>query len=314
MTPRPRALGGAMALALTLTACAPSVEEILQGGGSSVYPPDGAVAIRGELIVAMEVGDAALPEVTVRSKDRETGAGQRWEGDCTLIEEEALTTCFIMEDPPDGQDFTVEVLGDGLDLSRELSSRVPRPGVAWALHEDAEVLQVGRSEVLANVLRELLQATPMVAALDSWQGGAWTGDLVAGLATEEDGGGMSIDAPGLTLVLPVTLDATGALVSTPTEVWMPVSLNGEVLQLRIQDAVAEGVASADGLELTLEGALDGASLVRLIEAYGWEPERVLQLVRPDVDTDGDGANDALSLVLALHSPAVQLQTWVMTQP
>lgn len=307
---------GAMGIPLLLVGCAPSVPELLEGASAAVYPPEGSMAVRGELHVAVDLGVHAglSPEVTVLSEDRQSGAGQRWEGDCTVDDAQNLASCYVMPDPPNGQDFDIEVWLGERQFRQSISSRVPPVGSAFALHDEAVVEHLGRSELLANVVRELIEDTPMVAALGGWQGGAFSGDLLGGLADEEglDEQGrpeLSIDSPGLTLVMPVRVDDAGALAGTTAELWMPIHLDGEVYQLRIKDVSLSGQATPEALLLDLEGALDAASLVRLIEGSGLDADSLLRLVKPDVDTDGDGQDDALSITLQLDSPAATLTSW-----
>jgi hypothetical protein len=95
----------------------------------------------------------------------------------------------------------------------------------------------------------------------------------------------------------------------PVDLFMPVQVDDQMAFLIIYDAVLNGEITDAGLQWSLEGAVDLASVVRVTALHGFSEEVTLGALRADIDRDDNGIDDALTFRAVGLSPERSLISW-----
>jgi hypothetical protein len=110
-------------------------------------------------------------------------------------------------------------------------------------------------------------------------------------------------------MIPAEVDAAGHLTGEADTAWLTLNIRGEPVNVLMLDVALSGTLT--GTELTdyrLEGSLPMVSLLNVADALDLGGVFVAA-VGLDVDHDGDGENDAASLVFSGTPTAGQLDEW-----
>ncbi len=277
-----------------------------------VFPADGASALRGEqiIVVALDEGErGVLPEVTVRGVDPDSGEDTRWDATCALSTDGVVATCGLDEVLPYYQDFDLDVRVGDMAVVHGVDSHDPEEGLAWAMHEGITVEQFGAGDALTGLIESTFTDDEGVLVLAGWDGQEGPIQLTSGRSDELGDGIVRIDSPGLTMVIDVNITANGVIRGEPADLFMPVQKDEQMAFLIIYDAVLNGEITDAGLQWSLEGAVDLASVVRVTEIYGFSEELTLGAVRADIDRDNNGIDDALTFRAEGLSPERRLVSW-----
>lgn len=281
-----------------LAGCAGGVADFDPVPRFGLYPADGAMALQGPVEIQVSLGPdqiGLLPEVTVHDDDARRVA------DCALSEDGLTATCDAGGALPEDGDWLVEVtVGDTATVAW-LSGRVPEPGEAYLLSEPT-VERFGDTESGAELLAAQMENEEWVMVLSDQPEGL---RLLGGAATDPRDDTTTIEAPGLTFVLPATLGADGALVAGPGDAWLTIG----GAPIRLEDCVVTGTPTAEGMTLALEASVPGDALAALADAEGVPLALLRTQVSLDVDRDGDGDRDAAALVFSGPAPEVLLRSW-----
>ena len=277
-----------------------------------VFPADGASALRGEqiIVVALDEGErGVIPEVTVRGVDPDSGEDTQWDADCALSTDGVVATCGIAEVLPFYQDFDLDVQIGDMAVVHGVNSHDPEEGLAWAMHEGITIEQFGAGSALNGIIQSSFANDEGVLVLPGWDGQEGTTQLTSGRSDELGDGVVRIDSPGLTMVIDIHITANGVMRGEPVDLFMPVQVDDQMAFLIIYDAVLNGEITDAGLQWSLEGAVDLASVVRVTELHGFSEEVTLGALRADIDRDDNGIDDALTFRAVGLSPERSLISW-----
>ena len=132
--------------------------------------------------------------------------------------------------------------------------------------------------------------------------------LSIGPADINAAGKATIAAPGLVFTIPAAIDEDGILLGSSQAAFLPVHVDTTTVSLLVQDLEVEGRMTEDGLvDLSIEGHIPAASLVRMVEPLGALGAVVLAQIALDVDRDEDGEGDAARLLMEGDTVGISLE-------
>ena len=259
---------------------------------SALWPMDGAMSLPGpvDLVVAI---DGDIPDVEV------VGEGSPA---CTVEAPERRMTCHL-SDALEGE-LLVEVGGDTLRYSAE----TPSPSEAWFLSE-IDSLQAGNDDGTGELLEFLLQSLGLVAVTADGEDGP---RLLAGGGALTEDGVVAVDEAGLTLALPVDGDPGASFATEPLAVLLPLDADGELALLLIDEFTVELTAGDGGPRFSASGLIASASVNELAERFG-AAELASLVTGYNLDTNGDGAADALDFYFEGPAVEVALRRWTLEE-
>ncbi|MEQ1565272.1 MAG: hypothetical protein ABMA64_06510 [Myxococcota bacterium] len=304
-----------MFLLARLSAChVLQVEELARlplGDGDLValFPPDGALRLFGQVPVQVVLGGGAAGEVpsVALSRDGDTDPLS-----CTLIENGNVADCGVIPDVPTDHDgIALSVSAGDETMSAVALGRLPTPGLGWSLLEGTTFRRLGgNTDVLPVVNAQLATSSSAFLALDGYNGAPGDYTMVAGPSGLQPDGGLAIAAPGLTFVVPVEVDDEGSVRGSTRAAWLPLPVNGERAYLLLLDVEVTGKLYTDVLDdLVVNADLPAIAVQALASSLGSGGNQVLELVRFDVDRDGDGEGDAARVELAGSPAPATLEAW-----
>lgn len=259
-----------------------------------VFPPDGAMALRGEVPIMLHGEVLGAPQVVVDINGKSSAAV------CAGADP---VVCELPGGNHFGAPSTIEVTSDaGVDYA-EVTTLVP-VGEAMAMTGEVDVEKFGRMGIGKSSVADALAKFNLVGVL---------ADTVVGPAFLA-GGGEPVDGvvelaePGLTTVLPVIWDGVTFTSVAPTDTYLPSTSDGKTTQLRFLELEISGLATGDGFDYVLSGVLHPDAWLTLagtLDLSSFEQGLIL-----DVDTDGDGKGDTVSLRYSGYAEDVSLLEWL----
>ncbi len=266
-----------------------SIKEVDVG----LFPPDGAMALRGEVPIQLHGQLESFAGLRVEMSGKVTTA------ECVGAEP---TVCELPGGNHFGDASVIEVeTASGVVLA-EVTPEIPL-GEAMALTGPVEVRKFGRLGVGKEALADSLAAFNLVGVLAETSIGP---AFLAG-GGEPESGVVDIAAPGLTTVLPVAWDGI-RFTTTPMDSFLPATSNGKSTQLRFLELQITGERSGDGFEYVVSGVLHPdawATVSGNVSSSAFQDRLIL-----DIDTDGDGRGDTVSLEYSGHAESVELVEWL----
>ncbi len=263
------------------------------------FPAEGSMALRGEVPVSISLGDDPTglpPEVTV------TVGETSWTTTCALAIDGVRATCDALPELAAGEEAVIEIRrGDGLTRVHHVTSALPARSEAWELTGDLDVTTFGADDAANGVLELLLAHTGIVAVVADDQ-------LLLGPASSVDGA-VKVEAPGLTLALPLQRSDNGLVETEPVDGFLPLSVDGAAVHAYLDGVSLVGLSDDEGLLYALSGAFPMTTIDELVESMGTLGALVRPSIVPDIDTDGDGVVDAVSFAVEGMAVRTVLKGW-----
>jgi hypothetical protein len=203
----------------------------------------------------------------------------------------------------------VDVAVGGAAVSSAAITDPPRSIVGWDVFDGASVETFGPGTVARDQLAQALESSHAFGVLDGWAGQPGSYTFMVTTAAANGAGLYQAGTPGFTLMIPAEVDAAGHLTGEADTAWLTLNIRGEPVNVLMLDVALSGTLT--GTELTdyrLEGSLPMVSLLNVADALDLGGVFVAA-VGLDVDHDGDGENDAASLVFSGTPTAGQLDEW-----
>jgi hypothetical protein len=151
----------------------------------------------------------------------------------------------------------------------------------------------------------MFRGSDIAVLIDGYRGQPGDYNLLAGPVDIKDNGKASVRSPGLTFVKHIVIDGDGSFTSTPQNVFMPIFVDTDFVQVLIQNCRVTGrVQDGEIRGLKIMGDIPAISLVQLADPLGPAANFVLGNITMDVDLDGDGEEDAAYFSLVANAPRV----------
>jgi len=272
---------------------------------SGIFPGHDSMAIRGDLQIQVVLGEemvGTLPKVHLIGQDN------IWSPSCHLDETGKWVTCNPLDGLPRGQVFDLEVgLHDQNPLMVSPSSEFPEDTSGYLLNSSASITNFGQDPATAERVGELFRSSDIAVLIDGYEGIPGEYNLLAGPVEIKDSGKASVRSPGLTFVKSIVIKDDGSFSSVPQNVFMPIFVDTDFVQLLIQNCQVHGqIQDGEIRGLKIDGDIPAISLVKLAEPLGPASSFVLGNITMDVDLDGDGDEDAAYFSLVSNAPRVPM--------
>ena len=291
-------------LANLLTGCAQQMYAVAdvaleEAAVVAVSPPAGAILSREATVevVLGERGRGHIPQVLIQGADRS------WRPDCSLDESELWAVCETVT-LPGSQSFSLQVTVDGVTTRETTFQTLTAAEDAHQLNPGVEVVELCESSVLVENIQGMMQGSDMIAVVAPDADDAMF--LSIGPA-DISAAGAAVATPGLVFTFPVELSEDGTLQGSAEAAFLPVHVDTTTVNLLVQDLEVEGRMIEGALvDLSIDGHIPAASLVRMVEPLGALGAVVLSQITLDVDRDGDGEQDAARLLMEGDTVGISL--------
>jgi hypothetical protein len=271
----------------------------------AAFPPDGALHLFGDVPIQVVLGggaDATTLDVTYTTDTGTTAAP------CELTYDDVLATCGEIGGMKAGDAVQLDIALDGNAFVHATDGRLPAPGLGWDLFTDVELTALGGGSEAVSAAKSQLQPSA-VAVLDGYDGtdGSWMFTVSPGGPFGDGTFGES--HWGFGFLLPVEV-AGGVVTGDADTAWLAAVVEGDNILLLLLDVHLDAQLVGDQLQgMTLSATLPALSLVEVSDAVGDLGPLLLDLIKLDVDYDGDGAPDSATIRFEGSPPPAVLSGW-----
>ena len=272
----------------------------------AVYPSDGAMFVETDVEVVVILGakaEGVAPWVVLSS------GSDQWMPECDLDQDGLTARCRPVQDLPKDGTVKLQVFtGDDRPLTSSFSTGFPEGSPAWSMMEEATFDELGdSSDSTANTLSGLIRDSDTAAVVLDWEPGldleTW---FLVGAASINGSGNAAMES-GLTMAIPIHVESDGYFKSDEAEVFLPIEINGTLVQALVLGARVRGTLEEDRIkDFELSGVLPASALVALTDPLGSASTVALDAVEMDTDWDDDGTNDGASFTLECEPTAINL--------
>lgn len=287
----------------------------------SMYPSNGAAAVPPHTDLMVDVGwdvaEDAVVEATLANElghSEELRCHREADDDCWYVCPAAAQLV-----PDTRYTFTASL--DGVAQASTTFTTAAPEGNGYEVGQHLVVEQLGANETAANKLTDLMAGSgPSLMVTEGILGAenlpaqdtTWMWGPGRQLAGDEEHYAVS-RAVGYTAVMNVTVDESGTIHGGADAVYLACELDGEWMFVRIDAVTVRGRMNPDeaGLPIrhfTLEGIVTSTTITRLVDDIDEDLQPlVYALFEADVDTDGDGEDDAAAVRITTQGLPVTVQ-------
>jgi len=291
-----------VALAATWAGCTLDPSPYDEQALVALFPADGAAAVPTDGVLRIDTGWGLDEDATVTATLTDE-QGQAAPLSCVRDEDDTLWIECTPEQPlqpATRYTFTAES-GNALSAST-FTTEVPT-GNGYEIGESMVVEQLGSDSTAATVLtRQLADGGAFLMA--TWAQADGSEQWFMGPGQELPDGAIADYAVkaevGYPVAMDVQTDARG-FDGQADHAYLPVSIDGQWRYVRLDEVTITGTWAPDSDaigDLEVEALVTSTSIMRLASYFDEEiADLLVALCRPDVDTDGDGQDDAVMLRL-----------------
>ena len=290
------------------------VGTVSEGQLIAVFPDDGAAAVPLDSSFMVETGADLDDGVEIVGRIEPVG-GSPVDLSCEPTTFGGLHQCSYPADLEEDTDyvFTAEIAGGTTSLSSNFTTAHPL-GLGYEITHSLQVERVGGMSIATDLFNALLSGEaelllvseniyddgdlPSVGSNWVWGPGAWI---------ESESAYAVARAVGYPLSSLTMIDDDGTIFGSSSHSYLPLSVSGAWLPIRVDDLVLRGSLDPGDpalpvSELRVEANVPSTSIDRI--AANLDPtsaELLLTLIKLDVDTDLDGEPDAARMVLSTEA-------------